>query len=353
MVSTLHRSASAVQGVETVRVGVIGYGYWGPNLARNLALLPGADLVAIADHDPERLARAGAAHPLARLTTDAADVLTDSEIEAVVVATPAATHYELVRRALRCGKHVLVEKPLALTVEHAEELVRLAEQFDRRLLVDHTFLFTGAVRKMKQYADAGELGDLYYYDAIRINLGLFQHDTNVVWDLAPHDIAIMLHLIDQPVRSVAAVGACHVNDGVENIAYLTLRFDGPLLAHFHVNWLAPAKVRTTIIGGSKKMVVYDDMEASEKLKVYDSGVQLASTPEDVYRALWDYRTGDVLAPKLDKTEALAVECAHFARVVRGLEPPISDGALGLRVVRVIDAAQRSLRLGGVPVEVDP
>lgn len=335
-----------------LRVGVVGYGYWGPNLARNVATQPETELRAIADMNPDRLSVARISHPLARLTTNILSLVSDPEIDAVIIATPADTHFGLASLALRHGKHVLVEKPMATSSEEAEELVRLADEVDRRLLVDHTFLFTGAVRKMKQLIAAGEVGDIYYYDATRINLGLFQHDTNVIWDLAPHDISIMLHLVGQPVRRVSAFGARHVDDKVENIAYVTLQFDSPLLAHFHVNWLAPAKMRRTIIGGSRKMLVFDDVEASEKVRIYDAGAEL-KTREDIYRSQVEYRTGDVIAPRLEKTEALAAECAHFARVVRGIEEPVSDGRFGLAVVKVLQAAQRSLNMGGVPVEVAP
>lgn len=343
----------AAPSPDPVRVGVLGYGYWGPNLARNVAQSPETELIAIADLNPRRLTAARANHPLALLTNDFRELLTNPSIEALVVATPPETHYEIVRAALHAGKHVLVEKPLTTNVAEAQELVGLARELNLTLAVDHTFLFTGAVKRMKEYFQAGEVGDVYYYDSTRINLGLFQSHTNVVWDLAPHDISIMLHLLEQPVRRVSAFGARHVDTAVENIAYLTLQFDSELLAHFHVNWLAPAKVRRTIIGGSKKMLVYDDVEASEKLKVYDSGAQLCASREDVYQKLVEYRIGDVLAPRLDKAEALAVETGNFARCVRGLELPVSSGELGLEVVKVLAAAQESLERGGAPVEVQP
>lgn len=343
-----HPAASAP---DPVRVAVLGYGYWGPNLARNFAQATGTDLVAIADLNPRRLQAARTLHPLTVLTTDFREVLVDPTVDAVVVATPPETHYELVRAALESGKHVLVEKPLTTNVAEAAELVALANASGLTLAVDHTFLFTGAVKRMKEYFVAGEVGDVYYYDSTRINLGLFQSHTNVIWDLAPHDISIMLHLLDQPVRRVSAFGAGHLDSAIENIAYLTLQFDSQLLAHFHVNWLAPAKVRRTIIGGSRKMLVYDDVEASEKLKVYDSGAQLCASQEDVYRKLVEYRIGDVLAPQLAKAEALSVEAEHFADVVRGAADPISSGELGLEVVRVVEAGQESLRRGGIPVEV--
>ena len=334
-----------------VRVGLIGFGYWGPNwpaISRRTAV-PNSWRFAIATRHACQAALQ--VHPWTRLTADPQELFDDPTIDLVVVATPPETHRELAERALLAGKHVLVEKPLATSVADALALEAIARRVDRLLLVDHTFLFTGAVRRMKEYIDAGELGELYYFDSTRINLGLFQSKTNVLWDLAPHDISIMLHLIDQPVRSVSAVGASHVNTTVENIAYLTMQFEGPLLAHCHVNWLAPVKIRKTIVGGSRKMLVFDDMESSEKLKLYDSGAQLAQSTEDVYRSLVEYRTGDVLVPKLDKAEALAAECTHVVRAVQGRETPISGSDLGVRVVRVLEAAETSLRRGGMPVEV--
>ena len=354
MTATITRPTLAPAGPSShapLKVGVIGYGYWGPNLARNIAQCPDTSLWAIADLSSKRLASARDLFPLTTLTTDYRDLFRDADLDAVFIATPPESHHDLVIEALESGKHVLVEKPLATSVEDAEEMAAVAERCGRVLAVDHTFLFTGAVRRMKQYFERGEVGDVYYYDSIRINLGLFNHETNVIWDLAPHDLSIMLHLLDQPVRRISAFGARHVDTNVENIAYLTLEFDSALLAHFHVNWLAPAKVRRTIIGGSKKMFVYDDGEASEKLRVYDSGAHLCDSREDMYRAFVEYRTGDVVAPRLDKTEALAAETAHFARAVRGLEAPISDASLGIEVVRVIAAAQESLTRGGIPIEV--
>jgi predicted dehydrogenase len=334
-----------------LRIAVIGYGYWGPNLARNFAANPNSTLSTICDASPARLAAAHAAYPWARLAPSTSEVFADPDIDAVVVATPPETHRQLAIAALESGKHVLVEKPLATSVVDARDMLATAKRCGRSLLVDHTFLFTGAVRRMKEYIDAGEMGDIYYFDSTRINLGLFQSHTNVIWDLAPHDIAILLHLIKAPVRRVAAVGASHVNTTVENIAYLTLQFDGPMLAHCHVNWLAPVKIRKTIIGGSRKMLVFDDMEPSEKLKLYDSGAYLTASDEDVYRSLVEYRTGDVLVPRLDKTEALAAECTNALNVFQGTGAAISDGALGLRVVSVLEAAEQSLRAGGIPLDV--
>lgn len=336
---------------QRLRMGIIGYGYWGPNLARNVAAHSGMELVSIADSNLARLHAAHTAHPWTRLVTDAREVLESPDVDAVVIATPPETHEELACRALENGKHVLVEKPLAVSAEGAARMVAVAKACDRTLLVDHTFLFTGAVRRLKRYIDDGELGDLYYFDSTRINLGLFQNHSNVVWDLAPHDVSILLHLVQDPIESVSAIGASHFEGGLENIAYVTIRFRSGILAHLHVNWLAPVKVRKTIIGGSKRMVVYDDTEASEKVKLYDSGADRVTTPEDAYRVFVEYRTGDILVPKLEKQEALAVECGHFVNVVAGTEASLSDGEFGLRVVEVLEAAQQSIRTNGSPVEV--
>lgn len=335
-----------------LRVAVIGYGYWGPNLARNIAANTGSRLVAIGDLSAKRLEHARAVHPSADLTTDIRSLLARADIDAVAIATPPETHRELAVEALEQGKHVLVEKPLATSVVDARAMAEAARRCDRTLMVDHTFLFTGAVRRLKAYISTGSLGEIYYFDSTRINLGLFRTNANVIWDLAPHDISIMAHLLEVPVRTVSAIGASHMAGQEENIAYLTLQFDGPLLAHFHVNWLSPVKIRKTIIGGSKRMAVFDDMEQSEKLKVYDSGADLVHTQEEMYRSLVEYRTGDVVAPKLDKTEALTVEWDHFLRVVCGLEESISGPELGVEVVSIIAAAERSLRAGGVPIAMD-
>ena len=331
-----------------VRVGVVGYGYWGPNVARNFSETPGARLVACCDLQPERLERATARYPAIQVTDDYEALLADDRLDAVAICTPISTHYRLAKAALEAGKHVLVEKPLAQSLAQCLELEALAAARGRVLLVDHTFLYTGAVRRIKELVDAGELGDLYYFDAVRINLGLFQHDSNVIWDLAPHDISIMVHLLGGVPEQVMAVGASHVNEHVENIAYLTMCYPQRLLAHVHVNWLAPAKVRRTIIGGSRKMVVYDDMDMSEKVKVYDSGARLSDDPDHVYRTMVEYRTGDMYAPKLDKAEALAVECAHFVACIERGATPISGARLGSQIVAVLEAANRSLRLGGTP-----
>lgn len=345
------RPSPTTDGTERLRVGVIGYGYWGPNLARNVEANSRMELAAVADFSTNRLAAAHAVHPWTRKTHDAMDIIRSSDIDAVVIATPPESHRELACAALEAGKHVLVEKPLATSPEDAALMRDTAERTGRVLMVDHTFLFTGAVRRIKQYLDAGELGTVYYFDSTRINLGLFQTRSNVLWDLAPHDVAMLLHLLDQPVTEVSAIGAWHVEDGLENIAYATLRFASGVIAHLHVNWLAPVKIRKTIIGGSRRMVVYDDMEQSEKVKLYDSGADRVQTKEDAYRAFVEYRTGDVLVPRLEKAEALAVECDHFLDVIAGA-PSISGADLGLDVVRILHAAQLSMQSRGCPQEVE-
>lgn len=329
-----------------VGVGVVGCGYWGPNLVRNLAQTRGARLIACCDLDDRRLEWVRDCYPAVRTTNSYQDLLDDDRIQAIVIATPISTHFHLARRALEAGKHLLVAKPLAQSVAECVELDALARRNGLVLMVDHTFLYTGAVRKIKELMDAGELGDIYYYDSVRINLGLFQHDTNVIWDLAPHDVSIMLHLLGSVPQRVSAVGASHVNEQVENIAYVTMQFPDRLLAHLHVNWLAPAKVRRTIIGGSKRMIVYDDMDMSEKVKVYDSGAALSNDPDHIYSTMVEYRTGDMYAPKLDKAEALAVECRHFVDCIRDGTEPISGAALATQTVAILEAADRSLRLGG-------
>jgi len=337
-----------------VGIGVIGYGYWGPNLVRNFAEAAGVRMVAVADPRTDRLAQLRLRYPAAKSTPDYRDLLADPEVEAVAIATPVSTHFDLAMETLRAGKHVLVEKPLAETSERA---LRLIEEADRRnlvLMVDHTFVYTGAVRKIKELIAAHSLGDIYYYDSVRVNLGLFQHDVNVIWDLAVHDLSIMDYVLPAQPCAVSATGMNHLSGEPEDIAYLTVFFDSPLIAHIHVNWLAPVKVRRTLIGGSRKMIVYDDLDPSEKIKVYDKGITVDNGNRDdcVYQMLIGYRTGDVWSPHLDVAEALQTEVSHFLRCVEGLEQPIVDGDAGLRVVRTLEAATRSMAEQGRPVRLD-
>ena len=333
--------------MKTIRVGVIGCGYWGPNLVRNFARHPHSEVEALCDMRYERAMRVGAEYRIPQVTDDPAALFANAEVDLIVVATPSFSHFPLAKAALEAGKHVLVMKPLATRTDHAEELCALAERQGVLLAVDHTFVFTGAVRKMRELIVSGEIGDLYYFDSVRINLGLIQTDVNVVWDLAPHDVSIMDYLIGQEPVSVSATGAAHGGSPTENIAYLTVRYEGSLIGHVHVNWLAPAKVRRTILGGSKKMMIYDDMEASEKLKVYDKGFTIATDPtlEKEYQQMISYRSGDMHAPQLETREGLAVEVENVIRAVNGQEPLVSDGIAGWRVVRILEAAQQSIQQG--------
>ena len=340
-----------MSGSSLIRIGVIGYGYWGPNLVRNFADLDGCRVVAVCDRDPTRVAVAERRYPGVRGTTDAQALIDAPDVDAVVVATPVAAHYDLASAALEAGKHVLVEKPLASTAEEAERLIELAARRKRVLMVDHTFVYTGAVRKMRELVMAGEIGDTYYYDSVRINLGLFQHDVDVMWDLAVHDLAIMDYVLQARPSTISATGLAHIAGRPANIAYLAMFFDAPVIAHVHVNWLAPVKVRRTLIGGSRRMIVYDDLEASEKVKVYDRGISVNPSPENVYQMLVGYRAGDMWAPQLAVTEALRTEALHFLDCIEHGQVPETGGEEGLRVVRLLEAATASMRAHGRPVAV--
>lgn len=334
-----------------IAVGVIGYGYWGPNLVRNFAEVPDSRVVGVSDLRGERLAQVRARYPATETTKDYRDLLANPHIDAIAIATPVSTHFELAMGALQAGKHVLVEKPLAATSEQAVRLIKEADRRNRVLMVDHTFIYTGGVRKIRELVTAKELGDIYYYDSVRVNLGLFQHDVNVIWDLAVHDLSIVDYVLPSRPCAVSATGMSHVPGQPENVAYLTLFFDGCLIGHIHVNWLAPVKIRRTLIGGSEKMIVYDDLEPSEKVKVYDRGITVNSI-ESVYQMLIGYRTGDMWSPQLDMTEGLRTEVLHFIRCVEQGERPVTDGEAGLRVVRILEAATRSIAERGRPVEMD-
>ena len=334
-----------------IRIGVIGYGYWGPNLVRNFMEAPGSTVVAVCDLRPERLAQLQARYPSIKTLSNYHQLLDDQEIDAVAIATPVSSHFELGIAALRANKHVLVEKPLAANSEQALELIEEAKRRQRVLLVDHTFVYTAAVRKIRELIASNALGDIYYYDAVRVNLGLFQHDVNVIWDLAIHDLSIMDYVLPSRALAVSATGISHIPGQPENVAYITLFFANPQIAHVHVNWLTPVKVRHSLIGGSEKMILYDDLEPSEKVKVYDKGVTLSQSPEAVYEMLVSYRSGDMWAPRLDATEALQTEALHFIDCIENNTPPETDGQAGLRLVRIVEAAERSLRARGQLVEI--
>ena len=345
-----------------IGIGIIGYGYWGPNLVRNFFETPDCRVVAVSDLRSDRLARVRPRYPTVDTTADYRDLLRDHRIDAVAIATPVSTHFDLGMQALRAGKHVLMEKPMTANVEEAMRLVDEADLRRRVLAVDHTFVYTNAVRKIHELTTRGDLGDIYYYDSVRVNLGLFQHDVNVVWDLAVHDLSIMDYVLPAQPIAVSASGIGHVPGAPENIAYVTLHFDSSVMAHLHVNWLAPVKVRRTLIGGSRKMIAYDDLEPSEKIKVYDKGITVNHSGDSSgdrtgadgnghrYAMLVGYRTGDVWSPQLDLTEALSIEIRHFVECIRHDQVPTVDGQAGLRIVRLLEAATQSMRASGRTIE---
>jgi predicted dehydrogenase len=334
-----------------INVGIVGYGYWGPNMVRNFAETPGAQVVAVSDLRPQRLSLVQSRYPAVKTYTDAKELIADPSIDAVIISTPVSSHFQLALEALQSGKHVLVEKPLTSTSTQAQELIEEAERRGRLLMVDHTFTYTGVVRKIHDLIAAGELGDLYYYDSVRVNLGLFQHDVSVLWDLAVHDLAIMDYILPIKPHAVSATGISHVSGAPEDVAYLTLFFENHLIAHIHVNWLAPVKIRRTLIGGTQKMIVYDDLEPSEKIKLYDKGITLNSQSDNLYQMMVGYRTGDMWAPQIDGTEALRTEAIHFLRCIEQGDRPLTDGQAGLQIVKILEAATRSMHEQGQPVEL--
>ncbi len=335
-----------------IKVGVIGYGYWGPNLVRNFMEAQGSTVVAVCDLRPERLAPLQSRYPSIRTLGNCNELFDDPSIDALAIATPVSSHFDLAMKALAAGKHVLVEKPLAANSEQATRLIDEAARCDKVLMVDHTFVYTGAVRKIRELIAAKALGEIYYYDAVRVNLGLFQHDVNVIWDLAIHDLSIIDYVLPSRAVAVSATGISNIPGQPENVAYITLFFSNPQIAHVHVNWLTPVKVRHTLIGGSEKMILYDDLEPSEKVKIYDKGVTVSQSAEAVYEMLVSYRSGDMWAPRLDTTEALHTEALHFIDCIANKKQPETDGHAGLRLVRIVEAAERSLRGRGQLVEID-
>jgi predicted dehydrogenase len=332
-----------------IQIGVIGYGYWGPNIVRNFHRRRDSRVAMVCDKSPDMLRRVTQAYPDINTTQDYMDIIASPTIDAVAVVTPVWTHYELAKKALENGKHIFVEKPFTSEAWQARELINLAEQKRLTIMVDHTFLFTGAVKKIRQLIDDGTLGGLYYYDSTRVNLGIFQHDVNVLWDLAPHDLSIMDYVIDEKAEAISATGQVHLN-GHEDVAYMTVYFPNKVIAHINVNWLSPVKVRTTLIGGEKKMLVWNDLEADEKIKVYDKGVKIQSR-ESVYELLVSYRSGDMWAPQVDQVEALNAELDEFISCLSSGARPINDGEAGWRVVKMLEAANESVSKRGEVVYV--
>jgi predicted dehydrogenase len=331
-------------GTALIKFGVVGYGYWGPNVVRNLERLDETKVVAVCDKSAAARRKVAKAYPDVLVTDDSAVLMSSPEIDAIAVVTPVWTHYALAKAALENGKHVFVEKPFTSNAAQARELIELAARKNLKIMVDHTFLFTGAVQKIKQLLQDGALGELYYYDSTRVNLGLFQHDVNVVWDLAPHDLSIIDYLIQKTPEAISATGQTHLN-GHEDVAFITLYFPDKVIAHINVNWLSPVKVRTTLIGGEKKMLVWNDLEVDEKIKIYDKGVNITSR-EGLYNLLVHYRSGDMWAPQIEQIEALNKELAYFVDCILNDKTPFNDGNAGLRVVKMLEAASTSLKLRG-------
>ncbi len=327
-----------------INMGIIGYGYWGPNVVRNFAAVDGVRVISVSDRHPNALKRAQKAHPDIELTTDYREMIASANIHAVAVVTPVSTHFQFAKEALQNGKHIFVEKPFTSTAAQAEELIELADRKNLKIMVDHTFLFTGAVRKIKELVDKDELGNLCYYDSTRVNLGLFQHDVNVIWDLAPHDLSIMDHLIKAKPQAIVATGGNHFTQH-EYVAYITIYYADNVIGHLNVNWMSPVKVRTTLLGGEKKMLLWNDLDPDVKIKVYDKGIEIKNK-ENVYDLLVSYRSGDMWAPRIDQGEALKIEAEYFVDCIENDKTPFNDGKAGLRVVQVLESANKSLKNRG-------
>ncbi len=334
-----------------ITVGVVGAGYWGPNIIRNFFSSKEFSVKSCADLNQKRLDFINSVYPSIKTTLDYKDIIKDPSIDTVAICTPVFTHYEIASHALQAGKHILIEKPMTSTSEQAEDLINIAEKNNLVILVDHTFLFTNTVRKIKDLIETGEIGDIYYFDSVRVNLGLFQHDINVVWDLAPHDISIMDYLINKKAESVVATGADHLGSGLEDVAYITVYYPDNIIAHIHVNWLSPVKIRQTQISGTKKMIVWDDNSPSEKIKVYDKGIEIIQTIDQIYHTLIQYRTGDMYCPKIAQNEALAVEVEHFAECIEKSIKPLSDGYSGLRIVKFLEMSEKSIKNRGKEIKL--
>jgi predicted dehydrogenase len=327
------------------RIGVIGYGYWGPNLTRNFAENPNSEVVMVSDLRPERLASVKNTYPHIMVTMNYHDLFTQN-LDAVVIATPPGTHYAIAKECLLNGLSLLIEKPITLNSEHAQELIRIADEKHLTLMVGHTFEYNATVHALKQLIDSGELGQIYYLDAARLNLGLFQKDSNVIWDLAPHDISILIYLLGKLPIGVNSYGSANVITKIHDVAYINLVFPDNIMAHIHVSWLDPCKVRRVTVVGSKKMAVYNDIESLEKIKIYDKGVDAPEYTNDFGEFHFSYRYGDILIPNIRFVEPLKVECQHFLDCVQNHSKPNSSGEVGLSVVRVLEAAQKSLTNSG-------
>tara|TARA_B110000483_G_C18180202_1_gene536696 strand:- start:959 stop:1966 length:1008 start_codon:yes stop_codon:yes gene_type:complete len=334
-----------------IKIGIIGYGYWGKNLVRNFNNLASCEVKYVCENNILNAKKCSSLYPNISVVDNLNILLNDKEISGIVIATPVDTHYHLTKLGLQKEKNVLVEKPLTSSFKEAKELVNLANKKGKLLMVDHTFLYTGSVIHLKSLAENKSLGDIKYFDSTRINLGLFQHDVNVLWDLAPHDISICNHILNLKPRSVQAVGVSHTKNDIENIAYLTLKYENNIIAHFNCSWVSPVKIRQMLIGGSEKMVVFNDMEPTEKIKIYDTGYQY-QTDEQRNEILVDYRTGDINVPKIKMTEALSLMAEDFINSIENNTTPISNAQLGLDVVEILDSAETSIKNGGKEIKLN-
>lgn len=333
-----------------INVAVIGVGYWGPNLVRNFIANPETNISICCDVNQDRLNFINQFYPSLKTERDYKEIIRDPNTDLIAICTSVFSHYEIAKAALNEGKHVLIEKPMTTRSEEAEDLINLAEQKRLKIFVDHTFVFTGSVRKIKELMENGDLGEAYYFDSVRVNLGLFQHDVNVIWDLAPHDISIMDFLLNQQPESIVATGMSHFNNGLEDVAYLTVYYPNNLIAHINVNWLSPVKIRQTLLAGTKKMIAWDDTEPSEKVLVYDKGIELVQTADQVYDMLVQYRTGDMYAPKIDTTEALTTEINQIVDVIENNSKSDADGNSGWTVVKILEAADESIKQRGKEIK---
>jgi len=330
-------------------VGVVGCGYWGPNLIRNFIQIERSNVLKVVDLNEDRLNHMQSLYPGIKTSNDYTQLINDSEIDIIAVATPVSSHFQIAYDALSSGKHVFVEKPIAASVAETKSLIGMADKMGKKLMVGHTFIYTGAVEKMKEIVDSGELGDIYYISSQRLNLGLFQPDINVLWDLAPHDIAIILFLLNQQPTEVSAIGATHLNPAIEDVAVLSIRFSGNLIAYVQTSWLDPDKVRKMTVVGSKKMMVFDDMQPTEKIRIYDKGVEIPNHYDTFAEFHYSYKYGDIVIPKLKGSEPLREELRHFLNSIESDEPLLSDGQKGLEVIRILEAADQSLKNGNCPI----
>lgn len=335
----------------TVSIGVVGYGYWGPNVCRNFMTAQNANLVCVVDKLASRRKAAEANLPGVHVSDNFSELLNDKTIDAIAIVTPVESHFSLAMACLKAGKHVWVEKPLAATSQEAERLLAEADRQGKLIHVDHTFVYTGAVRKLKELIDQDALGRLYYYDSIRVNLGLFTDDVDVLWDLAVHDISILSYLISTPPTAVSAQGVAHFEGRRANTAFMTLYYPDNFVAHINANWLSPIKIRQTLLAGEKKMAVYNDLDPVEKVKIFDSGVQMSGDKSEVYNTNVDYRVGDIWVPKLSIREALSLETEHFVDCIINNKKSETDGLAGLDTVRILEATSKSLAANGVPQEI--